>query len=444
MKRGAWLLLIIIVLTWGSACLPPPPSLTPPPFPLESLPPAITATMSLQERLIAEEAWNELRRGNLPAAEISLAKLRKLGASFYLITGFIQLTRMENAAAKESFEQVLADFPRLSLAYAGLAQAYLNLGDKEAAFTALREVLKEEPENKRARELFNELKENRTNELREAAGQAIKQGNLTAAKEALLQGLHYSPEAVDLHLTLAQVYRQEKNLASALTHLRAAVDLAPRQRDLLRQYAEALLEAEQYSRSLDAFERLLELNPGDKEIQARLAAIKDKLGIVELPSQYDAIPRLETVTREDVAALIAVKFKNFLPRQGDSPPIIIDIATSWASRFIIQTASLGFLEVYSDHTFRPKNIVTRAEMAETLARMVHYFREQGKKLVPQIPREKILIPDVSQEHAYYTSIIEAISYQLMELSTDKLFKPDSPVSGLEAARTMDVLLSLIR
>ncbi len=351
---------------------------------------------------------------------------------------------MENAAAKESFEKVLADFPRLSLAYAGLAQACLNLGDKDRAFTALRELLKEEPENNRARELFNELKDSRTNELREAAREAIKQGNLTAAKEALLQGLHYSPEAPDLHLSLAQVYRQEKNLPAALTHLKAAVDLAPRQRDLLRQYAETLLEAEQYSRSLDAFERLLELNPGDKEVQARLAALKDKLGIVELPSQYETIPRLESVSREDLAALIAVKFKNFLPPQGGTPPIIVDIATSWASRFIIQTASLGFLEVYSDHTFRPKNIITRAEMAETLARMLRYFRERGKKLIPQIPSEKIVVPDVTPEHAYYASIIEAISYQLMELSAEKLFKPDSPVSGLEAVRTMDVFLSLIR
>ncbi|MCX7973358.1 MAG: S-layer homology domain-containing protein, partial [Candidatus Aminicenantes bacterium] len=205
-----------------------------------------------------------------------------------------------------------------------------------------------------------------------------------------------------------------------------------------------LYEAQQYSRSFDVFERLLELYPQDKEIQTRLADLKDKLGIVDLPSQYEIIPRLEAISREDLAALLAIKFKSFLPPLGESPPIIVDIATSWASRFIVQIAAAGFLDVYPDHTFRPRNIITRAEMADSLARMLNFFRQQGKKIKPLIPPEKIILPDVTSEYAYYNSIIEIMAHQLMELLPDKRFNPEGPVSGREAIRILEALLALVQ
>jgi len=404
----------------------------------------MTVTMGLQERVAVEEAWNHLRRGDLAAVENSLKRLTPPRPSYYLLSGFLQLMRGENKAATDSFQLVLKEIPRLALAQAGLAQAYLNLGDEEAAFSSLREVLKEEPDNDWAKKEFNALKSKRTDSLREAAAAALKANNLAGAKEALLQALHYSPEATDLHLSLARLYRQEKNLSAALTHLKAAVDLSPQDKQLRRNYAETLLEAEQYSRALEALERLLELEPENKEVQAKLTALKDKLGIIELPSQYENIPRLEAISREDLASLIAVKFKGFLPPLPESPPIIVDIATSWASRFILQAASLGFLDVYPDHTFRPKNIVTRAEMADTLVRLLNFFRQRGKKFIAQIPPEKIILPDITPEHAFYASVIEALAYQLMELSADKRFNPERPVSGLEASRTLEVLLALVK
>ncbi len=428
-----------------ASCVPsPPPQLTPPPFPLENLPPVMTAAMELKERMVAEEAWGYLRRGDLAATEKVLARLSPLSPSYHLLHGLAQLMRGENNAAVESFKLIQGEFPRLALLHAGLAQAYLNLGNKEAAFNEFREVLKEEPDNSWARKEFNNLKEKLTSELRRASEQAMKAGQVSAAKEALLQALHYSPEAVDLHLSLAQIYRQEKDEAGALTHLKAAVDLAPHDRSLLRQYASLLIEAKHYSRALDLLEELLELNPKDKEVQNQLAELKEKLGIVELPSQYEAIPRLEAITREDLASLIAEKFKSFLGPITDSPEIIVDIATSWAAKFIVQVTSLGLLEVYPDHSFRPKAIITRGEMADAVARLVHFLEKKGKRFFPQLPADKIVVLDVTPEHAFYTSIIEVLSYQLMDLSAQKQFNPDKPVSGMEAVKILDVLLALVK
>lgn len=443
-KFSLLFLFIFIFLILG-ACAPSPyPLLTPPPFPLESLPPALTVMMGLKERVVAEEAWRHVQRGDLRSAEKTLERLPPTFLSSNLIAGFINLMKQNNQEAINKFRLVLESLPNLSLARSGLAQAYLNLNDKPAAFASLREVLKEEPGNEWAKKNFQALKEELTSNLRQAAQEALKAGQLAAAREALLEALHYSPEAIDVHLSLVKIYRGQNDLESALAHLQAAVDLAPRNREILLSYAETLLEAKQYSLSLDTLEHLLELNPGDKEIQTKLAELRDKLGIVDIPSQYEAIPRLEAVSREDLASLIAVKFKKFMPPLSDSPPIIVDIATSWASRFIIQTAAAGFLDVYSDHTFKPRNIINRAEMAETLARMLNFFRQQGRKIKPLIPPEKIVLLDVSPEHAYYSSIIEVIAHQLMELMSDKRFNPEGPVSGREAIKILDLMLALIQ
>lgn len=437
-----WLCLLILIF---SSCVPSvPPSFSPPPFPLNSLPPSLTATMNLKERVLAEEAWRKLQMGDLKAAEKVLERLPPESFSSYLINAFIDLINQNNEEAINKFKFLLANLPQLSLARAGLAQAYLNLNDKPAAFASLSELLKDEPDNDWAKKHYKEIKQELTESYRQAAQEALKTGNLTKAREAFLEALHYSPEATDLHLNLAKIYRQQKDLEAALVHLKAATDLNPKDKDILFNYAEVLYEAQQYSRSFDLFERLLELHPGDKEIQARLAEIKDKLGIVDLPSQYDAIPRHEAISREDLAALLAIKFKKFLPPLNESPPIIVDIATSWASRFIVQIAASGFMDVYPDHTFRPKNIITRAEMADTLARMLHYFRQQGKKIKPLIPLEKIVLPDVPVEYAYYSSIIEVIAHQLMELLPDRRFNPEGSVSGREAVRMVEALLALVQ
>ncbi len=273
--------LLFISLILGTCAPPPQPLLTPPPFPLESLPPALTVTMSLQERVLAEEAWRYVQRGDLRSAEKVLERLPASFLSSNLISGFINLMNHNNQEAINKFKLILESLPSLSLARAGLAQAYLNLNDKPAAFASLREVLKEEPGNDWAKENFKAIKEELTSNLRHAAQEAYKAGNLDAAREALLEALHYSPEATDIHLSLGKIYREQNELESALTHLKAAADLAPRNREILLSYAETLLEAKQYSRSLDTFEHLLELNPGDKEIQAKLAELKNMLGIVE-------------------------------------------------------------------------------------------------------------------------------------------------------------------
>jgi hypothetical protein len=214
--------------------------------------------------------------------------------------------------------------------------------------------------------------------------------------------------------------------------------------DIRKVYADTLFQAGELKNSLGVYEDLLEQNPGDQEIRDRLETIKNRLGIFELPSQYNAIPSTESVTKEDVAALLSIKFKGVIDEQSGKPPYIIDISTSWASRFILHTASLGILDVYPNHTFQPKKVLTRAEMAEVLFRLIEHLKRKGYSFIQQIPPDRIQISDVSPSNYYYRPIILLVSYDIMTLSQDRAFHPDQAVSGRETTRLLELILALIK
>ena len=116
--------------------------------------------------------------------------------------------------------------------------------------------------------------------------------------------------------------------------------------------------------------------PDNQETAERLQTIKNRLGIFELPSQYNSIISSTAVSRQEVAALLGVKFKDILEDPTGQPRIITDISTSWASTFILKMTSLEILEVYPNHTFQPRKTVSRAEMAQILYRLIQALKKK--------------------------------------------------------------------
>jgi tetratricopeptide (TPR) repeat protein len=243
---------------------------------------------------------------------------------------------------------------------------------------------------------------------------------------------------------LADIFQQENNLENALVHLDAANKNDPENIDILNRYGDILFLANENKQSLEIYEKLLGEKPKNQEYQQRIEILKNRLGIFELPSQYNTIVTSEAISKEDVAALLAVKFKDILEKTTKEPPIIIDIATSWADGYILQMTSLGLLDIYPNHTFRPKKIITRAEMAEILLRLINHLMDIGYRFLQQIPPESIQISDISPDNYYYQPIIQIVSYDIMSLSLDKTFKPDLQVSGQDSIKLLDIIMGQIR
>jgi tetratricopeptide (TPR) repeat protein len=288
------------------------------------------------------------------------------------------------------------------------------------------------------------LQKDLVHEATAAAREAYAAGNRETAKREFLKVLNYAPDTPAIHLELARLFRQEKNMPSALLHYKSAVEGQKADKALLREYADALTEGGDLGRSLEILERLAAAEPKDAAIGKRVEEIKSKLGVYELPSQYDGIPALEAITREDLAALIGVKFGDFLEAPGARTEILVDIATSWAQRFIVKVASLEIMTASVNHTFQPRRIINRADLADAAVRLIAVLQKRGARFVPLVETRRIQIADVSPDNYYFAAITKALAYQVMTLTPERSFEPERTVSGEEAIRVMDIILGLAK
>ena len=431
---------VAFLTLWSCLTVPPPP----PSFHIESLPPSLVAGLSLEERIAFDDAWTSLKQGRGDKAQKMFARLSPQNPASAVGLGYAYFLNNDLSAAEESFKRAIESYPEIPTARIGLAQLYLKTGQNEKALTELREVIKRDPEHPWAKKEYEDLRARITEELSAQAESDLKQGLTEKGKEAYLKVLFYDPESLAANLALAAIYKKENKLSNALVHLKAASTNAPKNKQVLKDYAATLLQAGQAGRSLEAYERLLELDPNNTEVLGRVEDLKNKLGIYELPSQYEAIPAAEAISREHAAALIVVKFKDVMAGATAAPPIIVDIATSWASKFILKATALGILDVYDNHTFLPKKMVTRAEMAEILMRLVNYLKQKGYRFIQQFEPKKIQIADVSPDNYYFQPITQVIAYEIMNLPPQKTFRPEEGLSGQEAVGILDILLALIK
>ncbi len=430
---------LLILVVWS--CLtyqPVKPNLY-----VEDLPQTILTELSLDERIAFDEAWKNLRQNKGLKAQKILSRLSAGTPAYHVGLGYAFFLLGDFQAAEENFKIALNYYPGMVLAHLGLAQLYQNTGRENSAFAEYREALKKNPEHSWAKKEYEALKTKKTDEALGEGLDFLARGYRERSKEAFLRALYYSPDSAKAHLALAGIYKEENQLQNALVHLKAASTNETKNPEILKEYAETLLLAEQYAKSLEIYEQLLEMQPNNQDIQARIENLKNRLGIFELPSQYHNIMRKEATSREEMAALLAVKFKGIIDETKAKPPIIIDISTSWASKFILTMTSLGILEIYPNHTFQPQKIITRAEMAEILLRLINLLKKKGYPLIQQFPPEMIQISDVSPDNYYYNPITQIISYQIMDLDAEKAFRPEQPVSGQEAIKTLDIILNLI-
>ncbi|MHB8054772.1 MAG: tetratricopeptide repeat protein [Candidatus Aminicenantales bacterium] len=434
---------ITAAVLFAAACATLAPPVNPTIY-LENPPAAITAGFTLDDRIAVDKVWTLLRYENADKAEKAILKLGEDHPFYWTGMGYVALLRNDLPSAEADFLGSLRVSPDAITSHLGLGQVYRRQGRREDALNSYLEVLKRDPENVFAGNEAEALKTSIVDDLIGQAEAAVRSGKTAGAKEAYLKALEYAPKLQTAHLALARIFAREKNYPSALFHLGVASENNPGDKAVLREYAETLYLMGQYSRSLDAFQRLEALDPADKSVIERLDTLKARLGVVELPEEYREIPDLAAVTKEDVAALIGAKFSDIWIETSARASIVVDISTSWARTFIAKVAAFGIMEVYSNHTFQPKKVMNRAEMAETVDHLIAFLNKKGRTIVAQIPAERIHLTDVPPDHPYAPPIIRAVSFQIMDIFPDRTFRPDQSVTGTEAIRILDLLAGLAK
>jgi Tfp pilus assembly protein PilF len=425
---------------WSCAILPT----APPAFFIEDLPTEATTRLRLDDRIAAEDAWNAFKAGRPDQAKKYLMKLGTASPIREAGLAYADLLAGDLAAAEARFKSSVAGTPGMIPSRVGLAQIYESRRERDKAFNEYREILKLVPDHRWARPRFEALRNDLVKDATAAARAALAAGNRETAKREFLHVLAYAPDATDAHLELARIYRQEKNTADALVHFKAAMEAGTTDKAVLREYAEFLAESGQLGQSLDILEKLAAAEPKDATVGKRVEELKAKLGVYEIPSQYDAIPGLESITREDLAALIGVKFGDDLEAPGRKTEILVDIATSWAQGFIVKVSSLDIIRGSTNHTFQPRRIINRAELADAAVRLIGVLQDRGARFVPLVESRRIQIADVAADNSYYSSISKALAFQVMTLTPERKFEPGRTVSGEEAIRVLDIIQGLAK
>ena len=431
---------LALLAAWSCATVPT----APPAFFVEDLPEGAATRLKLDDRIAAEDAWDALKAGRYDQARKYLMKLGTANPVREAGLAYVDLIAGDLPAAEARFNSSVSITPDMIPSRVGLVQIYESRRDRDKAFAELREILARAPGHRWATPRFEALRADLVRESTAAAREAYAGGNRETAKREFLKVLSYAPDTPAIHLELARLYRQEKDTEAALPHYRAAVEGQKADKALLREYAEFLAETGELGLSLEILERLAAAEPKDATVGKRVEEIKSKLGVYELPSQYDGIAALEAITREDLAALIGVKFGDFLAAPGPRTEILTDIATSWAQRFIVKVASLEIMTGSVNHTFQPRRIINRADLADAAVRLIGVLQQRGAKFVPLVETRRIQVADVSPDNFYYASITKALAYQIMTLTPERRFEPDRTVSGAEAIRVMDIILELAK
>ena len=239
---------VSVIFLWSCATYqPPPPSLH-----IEDLPSEWVSQMSLDERITAEDAWENLRMGNTSRAEKLISRLGSQSPFYHAGLGYAALIARDIGSAEYLFKTAAENFPEMPLGFIGLAQIYLERRELEDAFSALRRVLKTYPEHPWAKPRFENIRIQKTDELLDQAKTEKATGDLESSRQAYLQALYYSPDSVEAHVALAEIFIEAENYETALVHLKTASEQEPNSLDIQKLYADTLFKAENYKESLEA------------------------------------------------------------------------------------------------------------------------------------------------------------------------------------------------
>jgi hypothetical protein len=130
-----------------------------------------------------------------------------------------------------------------------------------------------------------------------------------------------------------------------------------------------------------------------------------------------------------VAALVGVRLRVVLAAAKSRPSAVAtDVRGHWASRWIIEVIRAGVMDVFPNHTFQPRAVVRRSDLAQAVARILALTGGSPSRA----DRNRVTMADVGPGHLRYDDISTAVAAGVLSLDGGS-FRPSRPVTGQEAA-----------
>jgi len=260
-----------------------------------------------------------------------------------------------------------------------------------------------------------------------------------AALRAYESALELGPDVLETYLRIAEIQRRTDRTTEAVATLTAARDRIGDLPVILEPLGRALQEAESYAEAYDVFRALEEVEPDDAEVQAMVAAARELYFTTSLPEPYRLLEEKQEITREDLAALLAIRLPSLGERVDEplSGVIIVDIDDSWAQEYVRQVVEWGVMQVFQNHAFGAELPVSRQMFAEVAYRVLDLLDAADDS-----PRARL--SDVSREHFFYDQIRIVVGQEVLSTGPRDTFGLLDRVSGEEAIAAVQRLVRLER
>ena len=134
------------------------------------------------------------------------------------------------------------------------------------------------------------------------------------------------------------------------------------------------------------------LEPGDT-LAARADAMRERAAFETMPEEYRTIETAPTISRAQLAAVLAVHLEDLLRRaRAGNAVVITDARDSWASPWIQSVTRAGVMDVFPNHTFQPTTLVRRADLASAVSHILTLIGTENPKRRHRMARPTPEVP----------------------------------------------------
>jgi tetratricopeptide (TPR) repeat protein len=434
---------IALLLALVSACapkvalLPAPGAAHYPEFMKPAVPVADAASISGRQ---VERAWLFLQAGDLRGADRELAVALKASPAFYpaqSTSAYLALARSDARAAVNGFTQVVAAHPDYVPALVGQGLALQADNRNTEAIAAFRAAVKADPSLLDLARRIDVLTLRGQQEQLAAARDAARSGRRDEAIGAYRKAIAASPESAFLYRELANVERDAGKIPAAVEDLKQATSLDPTDAGSLAVLGALLDEQGDAEGALKAYDGALALE-NNPDVASRRDAIRVRLELARLPEQYRAIDSSPQITRADLAALIGVRLDHLLAKAAPRDVgILTDIRGHWAEQWITEVTRAGILEPFPNHTFQPRTLVRRVDLAQAVSRLLNVAAAANPSQSALWTGARGRFTDISAGHIAYPAVSAAVAAGAMDRTPDGAFQPGLVVTGEDAIAALD-------
>jgi tetratricopeptide (TPR) repeat protein len=393
-----------------------------------------------------DRGWQFLQAGDFRNAEREFQLALHTAPQFYpaeVALGYLELARKDPAAALPHFEKSLLSDGRDVPALVGGGLALLALNRETDALFAFESAVAVDPTLADVRRRVEVLRFRGLGQDLASARQAAASGNLDEAARAFANAIASSPDSPFLYRELAVVEQRQGNADAALADFRKALALDPTDAASLVAVGDLLLARGDLEGADKSYADSLALEPSDV-VEAKLDDVRARTELARLPAEYRAIDAAPQITRGDLAALIGVRLAPLVQaaRRRDAV-VVTDARNHWAATWILAVVRAGIIDPYDNHTFQPRSVVRRTDLAQAMSRLLRLIAADNPARGRAWEAARTRFPDLSTGHLAYPAVSLAVAAGVMTTGPDNTFQPSLIVSGADAAAAVSRVEALV-